>query len=327
MKTLIVALIASGLALGSCVVRAQAAPASEEQSDRQRRAAAHFERGVEFYREGSLDAALVEFERAYELIPSDRLLFNLAQIQAERHDYAAALGLFEKYARSQDAQISEARRAEARQEVARLRARVAYLWVSSNVAGAKLSVDDKPLAQLPLSEPLAINPGVCKVRVEKPGYQPGLSTLKVAAGEQPRLQLTLLPASSAVAPSASADDVASAPSRARYTPFWIASATTLALGGTTLALGLTAREKDQALSAALDEVPADPVKTEQARTELRRYSILTDSFLALSVVGVGVSIYFLVKALRAEAPAHQDAARRSVQVIPGHRGMALRATF
>jgi tetratricopeptide (TPR) repeat protein len=321
-----------GCALAPCL---PARADREEQAADQKTAAAHFERGVEFYREGSLDAALIEFERAYELIPSVRLLFNLAQIQAERHDYAAALGLFERYTGSADPEIPEARRAEAQQEIARLRSRVAYLWVSSDVAGAQLFVNDAPVAQLPLSAPLAINPGACSVRLEKTGYQPSQKALKVAAAERPKLHLSLLPRTGAAAVTVSSasptgDARAEAPTDGgvSFAPLWITSATTLAFGAATLGLGLTAREADRELSAQLEQVPTDPAKTADARSDLKLYSALTDTFAVLSAVGLGLSIYFLVKPLRARASSrHAATLRRTMQVLPGHRGVALRATF
>ncbi|HEX6244877.1 MAG TPA: PEGA domain-containing protein [Polyangiales bacterium] len=327
------ALLALVIALGSGL-RARADSELDDQGAAQKAAAAHFERGVEFYRDGSLDAALVEFERAYELIPSVRLLFNLGQIQAERHDYAAALDLFERYTASSDPEIPEARRAEAQQEVGRLRTRVAYLWVSSDVGGAQLFLNDVPVAQLPLTKALAINPGVCNVRLEKAGYQPAQQALKVAAGERPKLQLDLAPDSStppvAVSSTGSADQKRDAPKRGdvTYTPFWITSATTLALGGAALGLGLMAREADRTLSEALSQVPTDPDRTADARSDLKLYSALTDSFIALSVVGLGASIYLLIKPPRSRASSlRTQASRPAIQVLPGHRGVAVRATF
>jgi tetratricopeptide (TPR) repeat protein len=330
MRTLAAACLAFALALGAGM-RARAAPEADDETD-QSRAGAHFERGVEFYREGSLDAALVEFERAYELIPSVRLLFNLGQIQAERHDYAAALSLFERYTGSDDPEIPEARRADAQHEIVRLRARVAYLSVTSDVAGAQLFIDDVPVALLPLSEPLAINPGVCNVRLEKSGYRPVLSALKVAAGEQPALHLGML-AGSGAADSSSPNTTGAnrvepaAAGRATYTPFWITTATTVALGGAALGLGLTAREADRELSAQLARVPSDAAQVEDARSQLKLYSALTDTCAALAVVGLGLSIYFLVKPLRVQDSSSSASARRTLQVFPGHRGLALRATF
>jgi len=93
-------------------------------------------------------------------------------------------------------------------------------------------------------------------------------------------------------------------------------------------MGLTAREADKTLSDELSQVPADPSKTEEARSDLKLYSALSDTFIALSVVGLGVSIYLLVRPPRSRASsAHAQAARRAIEVMPGHRGIAVRATF
>src|ERR1043166_1717810 len=46
-----------------------------------------FAHGVELYRAGAYDAALAAFTRAYELAPTYRILYNLAQVQAQRQDY------------------------------------------------------------------------------------------------------------------------------------------------------------------------------------------------------------------------------------------------
>ena len=62
---------------------ADSTPATEQ-------ARAHFQRGVDYYTEGDLAAALVEFERAYALQPAYRLLYNLGQVTYELRDYAAA---------------------------------------------------------------------------------------------------------------------------------------------------------------------------------------------------------------------------------------------
>jgi Tfp pilus assembly protein PilF len=40
----------------------------------------HFNRGVASYRDGDFDAALAEFEKAYETRPDYRVLYNLGQV-------------------------------------------------------------------------------------------------------------------------------------------------------------------------------------------------------------------------------------------------------
>ena len=53
------------------------------------RAREHFERGVDYYGEGDYRAALIEFQRAYSIQPTYRLLYNLGQVAYELRDYAA----------------------------------------------------------------------------------------------------------------------------------------------------------------------------------------------------------------------------------------------
>jgi hypothetical protein len=295
--------------------------ARAEASELEGQAAAHFERGVELYREGSLDAALVEFERAYELIPSYRLLYNLAQIQAERHEYATAVGLFEQYLRAGAEQVTAARRAEVQAEIAKLRARVAYLSVRSNVEGAKLFVNDALVASLPLSAPVPINSGVWSVRVEKPGYVAASAQLKVAGGERPTLELPLL----SVERSRPLGAQPKAAREANYVPAWITSASALALGGATLGLGLAAHAADQDLDRALARFPARQTEIEDKRGQLKLYAGLTDACAAASIVALGVAVYLWIAPPRARG--RSDAGSARVRLAPSQRGVGLRATF
>ncbi|HEX7507163.1 MAG TPA: hypothetical protein VF550_10350, partial [Polyangia bacterium] len=78
----LLSLVASGTA--------RAEPASNA-SDASAQARGCFQRGLELFDERDLDGAMVEFRRAYELAKSYRILFNLGQVAADKHDYAAAL--------------------------------------------------------------------------------------------------------------------------------------------------------------------------------------------------------------------------------------------
>jgi hypothetical protein len=161
------------------------------------KAKAHFDRGVELYREGNLDAALAEFERANELSPSHHLLYNLAQVQAERHDYVHAVELLDSYLERGGAAVPAARRAEVEEEAARLRQRIAALWVSADVDTATLWVNDEAVATLPLHKPVMLNAGIARLRIEAVGRKTLVRELAVAGGDRPHLTLSL-----EVAPSA-----------------------------------------------------------------------------------------------------------------------------
>jgi hypothetical protein len=178
-------------AAGPAASDTPSAATSQVASSATSEAKAHFDRGVELYREGNLDAALAEFERANELSPSHHLLYNLAQVQAERHDYVHAVELLDAYLEQGGAEVPAARRAEVEQESARLRQRIAALWVSADVDAATLWVNDEAVATLPLHEPVMLNAGIARLRIEAAGRKTLIRELAVAGGDRPHLTLSL----------------------------------------------------------------------------------------------------------------------------------------
>ena len=299
------------------VVRADESEQAEQQ------AAVHFEKGVELYNEGSLDAALVEFERAYELVPNYRLLYNLAQIQAERHQYIAAIELFQQYLAAGGDEIAPARREQAKADIAQLEERIAYLQVESDVEGADLYVDDVLAGTLPLARHVPVNPGVCDVRLEKAGYAPVTRRIKVASGEQQSIELSMTPLRVVGGTENGAGEAA-----ANYRPAWVITASALALGGATLAFGLVASDANRALDTELDRLD-NQSNIAAARTRLRTYSALTDGFAAASVVALGLAVYFWV------APPERDNlsdetgrnAQVDVDVAVSHQGLSVFGRF
>lgn len=305
--------------LMSVLLLAPAGRGLAEADAAEQQASEHFERGVEFYREGSLDAALVEFERAYDLTSNYRVLFNLAQVQAERHEYVAAIAAFRKYLEAGGAELPEARRKQAADEVALLERRVAQLVVESDVAGAKLFINGAAAGELPLARPIAINPGVCNLRLEKPGYAPASTQLKVASGERPTLRLDLVRTTAAT--SAPRDDA-----EVRRAPFWISASSALALGGAALTFGLLARDADRELGSELDRYPADQGSIDDARKQVRTYAGLTDAAAAAALVATGFAVYFAIAPPRRKRPA-QEVSHRQLQLTPAAGGLGLRGTF
>jgi tetratricopeptide (TPR) repeat protein len=297
------------------VLDAASAPARAERAER---AAALFERGVELYGEGNLEASLVQFERAYALLPEPRLLYNLAQIEAERHRYVAAIGLYERYLRDAGQAAPEAQRRESLAQLDKLGARVATLWVESDAPGAKLYVNDELAGTIPLEQPLPIDAGVCRVRLELAGYAPASTTLKVAGGDQARVSLAL----ERVGPAVSEPRLGDA--RVSYRPLWIASSITLALGVVTLSTGWVARRADQALDQALDRYPVRADELARERARLRTYAALTDGFGAASLVALGASLYYLIVPPRVRS---ERSVAGSLDIAPSARGLALRGTF
>src|SRR5262245_7666887 len=116
-------------------------------------------RAIQLFDEGDLEAALLEFKRAYELAPTHRLLYNLALVCLRVHDYAAAIGYFERYLRDGADAIEPERRRAVQDKLAEILPRVALVHIHVNVTGARIFVDDRAVGTAPLPAPLRLNAG------------------------------------------------------------------------------------------------------------------------------------------------------------------------
>jgi hypothetical protein len=280
-------------------------------------ASTHFNRAVQLYREGNLDAALAEFTRANELAPNYRLLYNMAQVQAERHDYVRALQLMQAYLQQGGAEIPAARRAEVEQEQTRLRERVALLWVSADAPGAKLFVNEEPVASLPLQALVPLNPGLIRVRVEADGRKPYIGDLNVAGGDRPRLEVAL-----EVQPM-----VATGPREPEidYTPVWISGVAAGALGIGALTFALVTSKANDDLDEQLDTFPGNASEIEDQRSKIKTFAGLTDGFAIGTLLAAGVGAYYLIFPLYVseEHPEQGEA----VRVSAGLGGITVDGTF
>lgn len=296
------------------------ARASEAQAELERRAGEHFDHAVELYGEGNLDAALVEFERAYELVPNARVLFNLAQVQAERHQYAAAIGLYERYLEQAGPNVSSERRGEVEQELARLQKRVGRLWVETDVDGAKLFLDDELAATLPLGRELPLDPGVARLRLEAPDGRTASRVLKVASGDRLRIHILLAaPAEGLEGAGSTAPPLPSVV--ADYRPLIITAGATVLLAGGALTLGLLAREADRKLDRELERFPSNRGDIDDQRTRVKTFAGLTDGLALAALAGAGLSIYFAV------APPRRERRVTSVAWTARPDGIVLRGRF
>ncbi len=286
MRRIVASWIVAGFALGPLQV------AQAEEGTGQSEAATRFEKGLELYEDGALDAALAEFERAYELTLDARVLYNIGHVQSQRHRYVEAIEAFERYLKG--TAVNETRRAQVEAELEKLRGRVGRLSLESNVTGAQVYVNGVSVGAFPLAGAIPVNPGICEVRVEKPGYQTARETLTIAGGDTPRLVIHLLPAGADLTQPAESSAVATPRTRYNYTPFWISAASTLVLGGGTAVMGVLALDKEKQLKDELGEPPSDPDRVEALRSDGKVFAGVTDGLAAATVVAGGLSIYFLV---------------------------------
>lgn len=150
-----------------------------------------FQRAVELYEEGDYAASLIEFRSAYDLAPSYKLLYKIGQVSYKLRDYAAALKAFERYLAEGGEAISAERRTEVQEEINLLRNQTARVEVTSNVFGARVSIDDVVVGTTPLEAPIVVSVGKRKVTVSADGRQTVTQVVTLAGQEVKQLKVQL----------------------------------------------------------------------------------------------------------------------------------------
>lgn len=252
----------------------------------------HFDRGVELYREGSYDGALVEFERYHQLSHNYKILFNIAQVQVERHEYVSAIEHFKRYLNEGEDEIPEDRRNSVLLDIKKLRQRVATLTIDVNTSGAKVFVNGALQGTSPLAAPVSVNVGPCYLRVEKAGFATLERTITVAGADRPRVFLSLI-----AEPDATPRPLSHSPKvtpERNLTPFWVSMGAMVALGGAAATFGVLTGNARDLLDDALLDIPGNADQIDSARSKLRTRAALTDGFGLATLIAGGAAIYFIL---------------------------------
>ncbi|HEY5375391.1 MAG TPA: tetratricopeptide repeat protein, partial [Polyangiaceae bacterium] len=124
------ALALTPLLIGSLVtvpasadVPASTAPPASEDVTLQARE--HFGQATKLYKDGDFDAALVQFERAYELKPNYKVLYNIGQTYFQLREYVEARDSMTRYVKDGGDQIDAERLAAVNKDLADLERRLA----------------------------------------------------------------------------------------------------------------------------------------------------------------------------------------------------------
>lgn len=252
-------------------------------------AAAHFTQGVDLFEEGAFRAALIEFERANQIAPDYRLLYNIGQAQLELHDWLHATQSFEGYLSGGGANVSPDRRLDVEGYLASLSARIGRLSIHLNVQDAEVFVDDQLVGTAPLPTTVVVNGGRHRIYARTKVGTSAEKLVDVAGGDLLDVQLQLASALPArdIAHGDAARDRESSRSLSRLQRGAIAS-WALVLPGVAgaLATGLIAKGKQDDLDAELEVIPA----TQDSKTKA---SDLSDSIRTLSITSdvlTGVSV-------------------------------------
>jgi hypothetical protein len=338
MKTTFVALWV-GLAGIVASQSAAAEPQGAEDSEAAKAAGTRFQLAVEMYHEGSYEGALAEFKKAYQLSPSYRVLYNIAQAQYALHDFVGAYKSLIQYRTEGKDEISADRIGQVTEMSAKLRERIAHLEISSNVTGADIRVDDVSVGTSPLPGPVLVNVGTRKVSAVKAGFPAAVRSVVVAGKETAKVDLhvdqvvsgaPLVPAK--VSPfaggaAASLSTKAQTPVRPSRLPLIVSLSTTAALAIGTGVVGYLALGAQRDLKNQMNTYPNTSEQIEDARTRSKQYGYAADALGAATVIAGGVSLYFLLSRLGdAEKPARGKKVE-AVVLAPTLGGMVLQGNF
>lgn len=178
--------LAAALALA-----APAAPALAQQPTKaqQQEAATRFKKGLELFKDGDYQAALIEFRRANQLAPNFNVLYNIGQVYFQLQDYPGALKSLQGYLDEGGNAIPAARRAEVQKDIEKLKARVANVDITSAVPEAEVAIDDVVIGKTPIGKSIMVSAGKHKITVSKTGFIPATRVIEIASAEKQTINL------------------------------------------------------------------------------------------------------------------------------------------
>jgi hypothetical protein len=270
----------------------------------------HFVRGVDLYREGDFRAALIEFQRAYELAPSFRILYNIGQANLELLDYPAALRAFERYLADGGAEVPQDKRAEVEGQVAKLQNRVARVRVESNVDGAEVTVDDLVVGTTPLAQEVLVGIGRHRIAVVHPKHGSAQRVVDVGGGDRPTVSIPLDVTPLAPPPPPRTTSTTSSRSGVVWGGVVVTSSLAVATGiFGYLAYDARHRYENDAAAGPLASSDLDGYER-----RIRRYSITTDVLAGVTLVAGGATLYLALTRPKTGADVGVSIGPGSIQV-------------
>jgi hypothetical protein len=287
----------------------------------------HYQRGVQLYEQGVDQAALAELERAYELVPSWKVLYDIALVEQQMHDVAGALRDFQRYLDEGKDDVTAPRRAEVEKRLGELRDQVATIDVGAP-PGAAIAIDDVPAGTAPLPRAIVLNPGRHKVGATKDGRVAEGRVVSVAGGDRIRVDLTI-PEAPPAPPAPEPGPVVVQPPPPPPTPqpaprsrsyVWVGWVASGAFAAGAVVTGLEALSANSDLSHAKSDTPTPGDQLEALSSRAHHWALASD-LLALGAIGAaGTSLYFTLRRPPSSASV-------SVGVAIAPNGVALRGAF
>lgn len=309
------------------------APPSKAAVDEAKR---RFQRGRELYEENDFQGALVEMRRAYELAPTYRLLFDIGQVYYQLQDYPSALRSFTQFLQDGKSEIAPQQREEVQREIEKLKGRVATLRITATRPDAEIAIDDVPVGKAPLPEPILVSPGRRKISATLKGYAPATRTVEIAGQETQDVSLELVELGAGAGPAPEGGEAVGqgqpaaqggAGGERSIAPIAIAWGATGVCAIVTTVTGVLALGAAGDLHDKRETLGATRTELDDAQSSTQTLALVSDIFLAATVVGAGVSIYLTATSGKAASPAPKAGAAGAVRVGIGPGSVTLAGSF
>lgn len=271
--------------------------APKEMTPKEAEAVKRFKRGIELFEEGNSEAAQIEFQRAYELNPSWKLLYNIAICYRAEKDYVAALEAFERYLEEGGANVPSDRRQAVEEAIGTLKPRIGRISVTANVPGARVAIDDIAKGTIPLSGPIPVNPGRRRVTVSMDGWIPKTDAVVIAPSESKTMTFTLNKSKSIV--------IRRSKGIKPYLPY-IAWGTAGALAAGAGVTGFFALKASSAQEDRLQDPNTTGDDLANGRSTMRTLSIVSDALTVAAVASGGLALYWTLKPPGKDDPSEKD---------------------
>jgi tetratricopeptide (TPR) repeat protein len=273
-------------------------------------ASQRYDRGLKLYSEGEYRLAVIEFERAYELVPDHRVLYNIGQVRVQLGDYAKARVALERYLKEGEGKLPPGRETSVKSDLDMLAGRTATLKIDCAVEGAEVFIDGESVGLTPLAAPILMNTGEHNIEVRKADYETRVLRHTLAGKDEGEIKIELdkitvaPPQAAFVAPR-----MHQGPQHRSTTAMWAGWVTTgvLTTGAVvTGILGLSAAD-DLAKDRQTKGIPASQLHSTGNRASALLYT--NDALTAAAVIAGSISLYLTLK-----SPSSSDDARDSASL-------------
>ena len=153
-----------------------------------------FDHGVHLFQHGHLAGALAEFEVAYDIHPNSAALQNIALCQKALFRYREAKASLQRLLARHKHELTPTDQKTAQAVIAELDDFIGTVRVNVVPPTARVTLDDTTLTASDLANPIELDVGEHRVRVEADGYETAQRSLTVAGSDtNAPINITLVP--------------------------------------------------------------------------------------------------------------------------------------